>query len=72
MLFEMGPDKEIVRRHLGEGRDFSLAVCRQSLGISTEEPLGERPAGRRTYIFSSKPWERHQAREAVREAKSWQ
>ena len=72
MLFEMGPDKEIVRRHLGEGRDFSLAVYRQSLGISTEEPLGERPAGRRTYIFSSKPWERHKAREAVREAKSWQ
>lgn len=72
MLFEMGPDEQIARRHLREGRDFSLAVCRQSLGISTEEPLGERPAGRRTYIFNSKPWPRLQALEAVREAKSWQ
>ena len=72
MLFEMGPDEEIVKRHLREGRDFSLSVCRQSLGLSTEEPLGERPAGRRTYIFNAKPWERHKAREAIREAKSWQ
>ena len=72
MLFEMGPDEEAVRVRLGQGRDFSLPVCRQSLGIATYESLGERPAGRRTYVFHSKPWNRHKAREAIREAKSWQ
>ena len=72
MLFEMGPDERIVRTRLGQGRDFSLPVCRQSLGIATYESLGERPAGRRTYLFHSGPWTRHKAREAIREAKSWQ
>ena len=72
MLFEMGPDERIVRTRLGQGRDFSLSVCRQSLGIATYESLGERPAGRRTYLFHSGPWNRQRAREAIREAKSWQ
>ncbi len=72
MLFEMGPDEAAVRVRLGQGRDFSLPVCRQSLGIATYESLGERPAGRRTYIFHDGPWSRAKARQVIREAKSWQ
>ena len=72
MLFEMGPDERIVRARLGQGRDFSLPVCRQSLGVATYETLGERPAGRRTYIFHDGSWNRNKVRAAIREAKTWQ
>ena len=72
MLFEMGPDEGVVRTRFGQGRDFSLPVCRQSLGVATYESLGERPAGRRTYVFHDGPWSRSKAQQAIREAKSWQ
>jgi hypothetical protein len=56
MLFRMGPDAADVRVLLSQGRDFSLPVCRESVGISTDEPIRNLPAGRRRYIFSPEGW----------------
>ncbi|HXJ91479.1 MAG TPA: DUF3142 domain-containing protein [Terriglobia bacterium] len=56
MLFRMGPDAEDARLLLGRGRDFSLSVCRTSVGISTDEPIRDLPAGRRRYVFRPQGW----------------
>jgi hypothetical protein len=56
MLFRMGPDTANVRALLAQGRDFSLPVCRESIGISTDERLADLPARRRRYIFNPEGW----------------
>lgn len=56
MLFRMGPDAADVRVLLAQGRDFSLPVCRESIGISTDEPIRNLPAGRRRYVFNHEGW----------------
>jgi hypothetical protein len=56
MLFRMGPDAEDVRVLLAQGRDFTLAMCRESIGISTDEPIRDLPAGRRRYVFRPQGW----------------
>ena len=56
MLFRMGPDRRTVLEDIEEGRDFSSAVCRHSIGISTDE-LSPLPSfKRRLYVFNPKPW----------------
>ena len=56
MLFRMGAGAREVSLHLSGGGDFRAPVCRQSLGVSTDEPLSNLPAGRRLYIFSPRGW----------------
>jgi hypothetical protein len=56
MLFQMGPDDRRIRSMLKAGRDFSLGICRSSLGIGTDEPLPRIPSGRRIYLFHQRPW----------------
>jgi hypothetical protein len=56
MLFRMGPDRASVVSHLNDGGDFRPAVCRESLGLSTDEPLASLPTARRIYIFSNGRW----------------
>jgi hypothetical protein len=56
MLFRMGPDAEDVRLLLEQHRDFSLAVCKESVGISTDEPIRDLPSGRRRYVFRPDGW----------------
>jgi hypothetical protein len=56
MLFRMGPDAEDVRLLLEQHSDFSLAMCRESIGISTDEPIHNLPAGRRRYVFRPQGW----------------
>jgi len=58
MLFRMGPDAQDMRLLLAEGGDFSLAVCRESIGISTDEAIPPLPSGRRRYIFRPEGWTR--------------
>jgi len=71
MLFQMGPDSGDVNRMLRREADFSIDLCRHSLGTSTDEPLVARPAGRRTYIFHPAPWSAAAANQAVTEAMTW-
>jgi len=56
MLFRMGADGGAVRSRLDAGQDFSLAVCRASLGVSLDEPAGRLPSDRRRYVFNPKAW----------------
>ena len=67
MLFRMGPDAGHVRGWLEQGKDFTLPVCRHSLGVSVDEPLAARPAGRRLYVFNPRGWTRESAARAVSE-----
>ena len=57
MLFRMGTGQNEVTSWIRSARDFSAPVCRDSLGISTDEPWKSLPSGRRVYAFSPKPWD---------------
>jgi hypothetical protein len=56
MLFQMGPESTSVTRHLARGGDFSLELCRGSVGVATDEPLQRLPRRNRRYVFSPTPW----------------
>jgi hypothetical protein len=71
MLFQMGTDGPDVFRLLERNRDFHLPVCQLSIGVSTDEPLPGRPAGRRTYIFHPRSWDLMAAHAAIAEAERW-
>jgi hypothetical protein len=57
MLFRMGPDRREVRARLEAGQDFTLKVCRHSVGISTDE-WDPAMSHRRRYIFDPGGWTR--------------
>lgn len=50
MMFRMGTRESI------DFRDYSLSVCRSSLGISTDEAAPRLPHGRRIFVFHPGPW----------------
>lgn len=56
MLFEMGRGHREVAAMLASGRDFTLPVCRWSVGLSVNEPPPVVPPGRTLYFFSAKAW----------------
>jgi hypothetical protein len=58
MLYRMGPEAEAIRASLGRGADFRLAICRQSVGFSSDEPVPPLPVGRRLFLFHPSPWTR--------------
>jgi hypothetical protein len=67
MLYRMGVDRKQVLRHLEAGRNFQPALCRQSVGVSTDEPRPRLPAGRRVYIFHPHPWSEEAADSIMQE-----
>jgi len=67
MLFRMGPDRPQVLAHLARGGDFSADICRQSVGISTDESLPDLPRERRVYLFHPRAWDRETAEKAMAE-----
>lgn len=57
MIFRMGADDAGIKQHLSEGGDLREAMCRNSYGISLDEPLKmEFDYTRRTYVFNDRPW----------------
>lgn len=56
MLFRMGVDQKQISNRLESGQDFNAAPCRQSYGISTDEPRSNLSITRRLYIFNPDPW----------------
>jgi hypothetical protein len=56
MLFQMGPDGRPIRERLAAGQDFSLPVCRESVGVSLQEPLTGLWPARRRYVFTTGRW----------------
>ena len=56
MLFRMGPDGRQIRNRLAAGEEFSGRPCRDSFGISTDEPLRNLSAAKRLYVFNPDAW----------------
>ena len=55
MLFRMGPDAPVVASLLRSGGDFTQPLCRNSVGISTDEPALR--SDRRLYVFHPRAWD---------------
>jgi hypothetical protein len=68
MLFRMGPDAGVVTRFLHSGKNFDVAACQNSFGISTDEPHSKElltkslfaspggPPKKRIYVFAPRAW----------------
>jgi hypothetical protein len=56
MLFRMGVEEKQFSNRLESGEDFNAAPCRQSYGISTDEPRVNLNLARRLYVFNPDPW----------------
>ena len=75
MVFHMGPGGSEVVRQLQRGEEFPVASCRNSIGVSTNEPLsrdilagkfGRNFGGeKRTYVFSPRSWTSEMLSQAV-------
>jgi hypothetical protein len=65
MLFRMGAGEP------REVREFSVAMCRSSVGISTDELPYAVPRGRRLFIFNPRAWSPDVYREALQFARRW-
>ena len=55
MLFRMGVERPQFQRRLESGQPFEASICRNSAGVSTDEPLTV-PAVNRLYLFNPQPW----------------
>lgn len=71
MLFRMGVERRQVLSYLSSCNDFRPAICRNSVGISTDEPLPCAPSGRRVYIFHPRPWSAKAASTIISEVQKW-
>jgi len=67
MIFRMGPDAPEVRLLVANGGDFTPGVCRESIGISTDEPISSLPTLRRRYIFNFGGWSQAAVRALIAE-----
>lgn len=55
MLFRLGVDQRQFQRRLETGQPFESRMCRNSAGVSTDEPVNA-PSVSRLYIFNPRPW----------------
>ena len=55
MMFRMGREGQWFGRK-GAAAAIREPLCKGSLGVSTDEPRPERTAGKRLYVFASRPW----------------
>ena len=56
MLFRMGPDGRQIRNRIASGEEFPARPCRNSYGISMDEPLRNLSAAKRLYVFNPDAW----------------
>jgi hypothetical protein len=64
MLFRLGVEERNFQRRLESGEGFESRICRNSAGVSTDEPV-KAPAVDRLYIFSPTPWSEQSFRHAM-------
>jgi len=69
MLFRMGVERDEIKGYLAMGRTFRSRLCRNSLGVSTDEPLPRPPAPRpdTIYAFNPRPWSAAAVSEILKE-----
>lgn len=65
MLFRMGTGARRVRAFLERNEGFAVPVCRDSVGISTDEPTAVPPGSRRIYLFNPRGWTNESAARAL-------
>lgn len=83
MLFRMGAGGKKIVNHISSGKDFGVASCGNSLGVSTDETFsrdllsgklafdaGNR-SSTRVYVFNAQPWGRTQAEATLKGIESW-
>ena len=83
MLFRMGAGEKEIVNYISSGKDFGVAACGNSLGLSTDETFsrdllsgklafdtGNR-GSTRVYVFNAQPWDRTQAEATLKEIESW-
>jgi Protein of unknown function (DUF3142) len=70
MVFRMGADQHRVRRYLAAD-DFRAAICRRSVGISTDEPPPTLRLGRRLYMFHPHAWRPEAMTRLLEEVGRW-
>ncbi|MGD9590052.1 MAG: hypothetical protein AB7Q37_18205 [Pyrinomonadaceae bacterium] len=57
MLFDIGPQRNEILRDLKGGTDWNEPLCRNSYGVSVNEPpLSGLKPGRRIYLFKDAAW----------------
>lgn len=66
MLFRLGAGEEYT------GSDFHGALCRESIGISTDELPRAVPHGRRLFVFHPRPWTEDTYQGALQLYRRWQ
>ncbi len=69
MLFRMAADGKQIAGRLDDGEDFNSSQCRQSYGISTDEPGSRLFSSRRVYVFSPDPWTDNSVRKILESIK---
>jgi hypothetical protein len=69
MLFRIGVEQDEVKGYLAGGKSFRNRLCRNSVGVSTDEPLTRPPAMRpdNIYIFNPRPWSPEALSEILKE-----
>lgn len=72
MVFGMGPEGPAILRRLEAGGGFAEPMCRASIGISADEPVGRLAAGKRVYVFSPAGWGAEKVNDLFREVERWQ
>ena len=66
MLFRMGVERRQFERRLESGQPFEASICRNSAGVSTDEPVTV-PSVNRLYIFNPQPWNKDSFARAMEE-----
>ncbi len=72
MVFRMGPEGPAILRRLEADGGFAESMCRASIGISTDEPVGRLTRGKRVYVFSPTGWSAEKLSDVYREIEKWQ
>lgn len=68
MLFRLGTGKQATADFLATHREFPSAICKNSVGLSTDEELAPAP-GKRVYLFRARPWTAEKALVAIARVK---
>lgn len=66
MLFRMGVERHQILSRVASGEVFRSSKCRNSAGISTDEPFRNHPQVQRVYIFHPTSWQRSAVESVLR------
>jgi hypothetical protein len=56
MLFRMGLERQQILSQVRSNEEFRSYKCRQSMGISLDEPITDLRPGKRIYVFNPASW----------------